>query len=239
MQPLVWTHIHDAGLLNAYPFPLRVMICLPCLLYAILFGSLCFIASLHICLHVHACVIVYACLCHQAWFYDLMRVHTHSWYTRSWVPFRNFVWWRMCRSYSNLMELWTLNPNLHLSFENTPFIWQHACLPPFGSLCSFVLSHAFLLVVFFHVCWFCVSLVVACAHLELGCLKRGRDFLGTSQKGQGRKQEYASLKGAMFSRLGGLASSSGLLYRSFSLFYLSLEPCTRVSFPCILLGPHS
>ena len=61
----------------------------------------------------------------------------------------------------------------------TPISWNCGHLiqtymlvyPSFGSFCSFVLSHAFLPVVFLHVCWFCISLVVACAHLELGCLK--------------------------------------------------------------------
>ena len=85
---------------------------------------------------------------------------------------------------------------------------------------------------FFACLLFCVSFAIACACLEQGCLERGRDFLGMSKKGKD-----ASPKREMFGRLGGLASSSGLLF--LSLFKPFLEQCTRVSFPCTLLGPHS
>ena len=81
------------------------------------------------------------------------------------------------------IQTYICSSRTHLLFDNM------LVYPSFGSFCSFVLSHAFLLVVFLHVCWFCISLVVACAHLELGCLKWGRDFLGMSQKGQGHISE--------------------------------------------------
>ena len=70
MQPFTGTHLRDVGLLDACPFPLRVMICLPSFLCAILFDSFCFFVSLHVCLYVHACIFVCACLCHQSQFLE-------------------------------------------------------------------------------------------------------------------------------------------------------------------------
>ena len=48
--------------------------------------------------------------------------------------------------------------------------------------------------------------------MEHGHLEQEYDFLGTSKKGQGCNQEDASPQGAMFNRLGGLASSSGYIF---------------------------
>ena len=72
-------HLCDVGVLDTYFSPLCTMlICLPCLLYAI---CLAFFASLRLCtlayMFIHECVY---------------------------------------RPYSNLMELWTPDPNLHLSY---------------------------------------------------------------------------------------------------------------------------
>ena len=108
MQPIVETHLRDVGLLNASPFPLRVMICLPCLLYAISFGSLRFFAS-------------------------------------------------------------------------------------------------------FHVCWFCVSFVIASAQLEQGYLEEGCNSLGASKKSKDASKKTQAQKRAKLSRLGCLASLSGPL----------------------------
>ena len=49
-------HLHDVGLLNAYLSLLHAMLCLTCLLCALIWISLflCIFASLHTCLHVHA-----------------------------------------------------------------------------------------------------------------------------------------------------------------------------------------
>ena len=59
------------------------------------FGSLCFFASLHACLHVHAWVLVLACVIKPN-SYHLVWVHTCPWYTRPQVLYRNFAWWHMC-----------------------------------------------------------------------------------------------------------------------------------------------
>ena len=40
----------------------------------------------------------------------------------------------VCRPYSNPMELWTSNPNLHFSSQDTLFCLITCCLPLFGSL---------------------------------------------------------------------------------------------------------
>ena len=63
-------------------------------------------------LSLHFCILAYmfmhesllACVTKPNSYY-LVQVHTHLWYTRPRVPFRNFVWWHVCRPYSNLMEL--------------------------------------------------------------------------------------------------------------------------------------
>ena len=84
---------------------------------------LAFFTSLHLCtftymfMHASLCVLVSSSLIPT----NLVRVHTHPQYTRPRVPFRNFVWWHVCRPYSNLMELWTLDPNPHFSSLDTPF----------------------------------------------------------------------------------------------------------------------
>ena len=59
----------------------------------------------------------------------------------------------ICHSYSNPMELQTLDPNLHLSSQFTPFYQitclfasscaSHVCLPSFGIFCQLVFQHAF------------------------------------------------------------------------------------------------
>ena len=71
-------------------------------------------------------------------------------------------------------------------------------------------------------------------------------FLRCEQKGQWCKQEDASPKRAMFSRLGGSAPPKWFtvsLSLSLSLLAFSLEPCIKISSPCTLylsctlLGP--
>ena len=71
-----------------------------------------------------------------------------------------------------------------------------------------------------------------CTCMEQGCLEQRHDLLGVSTKDKGCKQEDISLKRAMFSRLGGLTSSSSFL--SPFLLASSLKHCIRVSSPCTL-----
>ena len=108
------THLRDVGVLDTYlSTPCAMMLCLPCLLCD---TYLAFFTSLHLCTHAYmfkhgsllACVI-------KPNSYYLVWVHTCLWYTSSWVPYRNFVWWHVCHPYSKPMELWTPNPNLRLS----------------------------------------------------------------------------------------------------------------------------
>ena len=72
--------------------------------------------SLHLCtfayMFMHASLCVLVCVIKLS-SYNLMRVHTRPWYTRPRVPFRNFAWWHMYNPYSNLIEPWTSDPNLH------------------------------------------------------------------------------------------------------------------------------
>ena len=94
-------HLHDVGLLDAYLSLLHAMLCLTCLLCALIWISLflCIFASLHTCLHVHAWVLVLACVIKPN-SYHLVWVHTCPWYTRPRVLYRNFAWWHMCHPYS-------------------------------------------------------------------------------------------------------------------------------------------
>ena len=45
------------------------------------------------------------------------------------TPAYMFMHKSVCRPYSNPMELWTLDPNLHLSSQDTPFCLITCCLP--------------------------------------------------------------------------------------------------------------
>ena len=102
----------------------------------------------------------------------------------------------------------------------TPFLFDNMLgCPPFGSLCLFVLSHAFFLVVSFHVCWFCVSFVIVCAQLEQGYLEEGCNSLSACKKGKDASKKMQVPKRAKFSRLGCLASPSGPLSLSLSLSF--------------------
>ena len=119
--------------------------------------------------------------------YYLVRVHTHLWYTRARVPFRSFVEWHMCCPYSNLMELWTPNPNIHLSSEDTPFLsFDNKFVCPLVCLTCFLAPVWLSLLVSLFVCFLfpfaisfaCLlacSLLVACTCLEWECLERGHD----------------------------------------------------------------
>ena len=81
------------------------------------FGSLCFFASLHACLHVHAWVLVLACVIKPN-SYHLVWVHTCPWYTRPRVLYRNFAWWHMCHPYSCR----------HLAIARPPIVATLSCL---------------------------------------------------------------------------------------------------------------
>lgn len=93
-----------------------------CLLWATSCGFPCFCVHLSIFVYVFMHVSLLAYLCHQIKLlliiscgFTLIFVHEIS------SPYRSFVWWHMCRMYSNQMELRTLNTNPHLSF-GTPFL---------------------------------------------------------------------------------------------------------------------
>ena len=108
--------------------------------------------------------------------------------------------------YSNPMELWTLNPNLHLSSQVTIFYLitclfaslcaSHVCLPLFGIFSQLFFSMLFLPFVSLLVCWL-VSFVFA-YRVRVRPPK-------CEQKGKGCKQNGASPQRAMFNKLGGLA----------------------------------
>ena len=108
------THLRDISVLDTHLSLLcAIMLCLPWLFCATcwaFFASLHFYTFAYMFMHesLLACVI-------KPNSYYLIRVHTHLWYTTPRVPFRNFAWWHVCHPYSNPMELWTPNPNLHLS----------------------------------------------------------------------------------------------------------------------------
>ena len=107
----------------------------------------------------------------------------------------------VCRPHSNLMELWTLNPNLHFSSLDTTFLLVNMFVCPFMCItCLFApichLLLACLLAYFPSICFF--ACLPACFFFH--CMyMRGAWTLGAmvrplrwKQKGQGCKQEDAS-----------------------------------------------
>ena len=152
----------------------------------------------------------------------------------------------VCHPYFNQMELWTLDPNLHLSSYNTLFCLI-ACL--FASficfICLFSLVWHLFLACLYHaspsMCFFaCLLAYFFCLCMyTLGARERPPR---RKQKRQECKQEDASPQRAMISRLGGLET----LERSFLSLSLSLfsRACIRVplhvplpfTFPALCLG---
>ena len=72
----------------------------------------------------HAMLLTVLTLCHLfgfLYFYAFLLhacLHVHAW-----------VFTYLCRLYSNLMEVWTLDPNLHMSSQGTFFCLITCCLP--------------------------------------------------------------------------------------------------------------
>ena len=141
---------------NMLTLPLCVITCLLCLLCAISFGILCFLASLHllsICSCMHLCVLVYVIKLSSyltiSCGFTLVFVHEIL------SPFQELcLKAHVCRSYSNILELWTLNPNLHLSLQDSLFrLITCMIFFPCFSLCGlplfFVISFACLLALFY------------------------------------------------------------------------------------------
>ena len=150
--------------------------------------------------------------------------------------------------YSNPMELQTLDPNLYLSSQDTPFCLitclfasscaSHVFMPQFGIFCELIFQHAFFLFVSLLVYWL-VSFVFACTRMEHGHLEQGCDLLGASKKGKD-----ASLQRVMFSRQGAQALHSGPFFLPLSkpllqsMYQGSPSPC-NLYFSYSLLGPCS
>ena len=129
----------------------------------------------------------------------------------------------MCFLCSNTMELWTFDPKLHLSFKDTPFLFDNmlvclilclSCLLPYAmlvmlvcfmlcllasiGLSSFTFSlHSFsiFLVSFFVIYW------LVCLCLCMYPHGARAQPLKCKQEGQGCKHEGVNPKRAMFSRL--------------------------------------
>ena len=165
-----------------FTLPLCVITCFAFFILAMLalchivwFSSFfCIFASLFICSCMHHCVLV--CVIKLSSYVQSHAGSIPSLYTRSRVPFGNFAWWYVCRSYSKIMELWTpiqtyICPSRtsFLVFLFTPWYVPFPCLP----ICVLSLSLLSLLLV----CWLCVFLVVACT-----CLERGHNFQNANQK---------------------------------------------------------
>ena len=104
---------------------------------------------LYIFSHLPVCSCMYCCVCFvcviKPGFYNLVWVHTLPWYTRLRVPFRSFAWWYLCHPYSNPVELWTLDPDLHFVLQWHPFcliiclfapVWLSLLVCPFTCFLS-------------------------------------------------------------------------------------------------------
>ena len=91
----------------------------------------------------------------------------------------------VCLPYSNPIELWTLNPNLHLSSQDTFFSFDNMLFAPvwLSLLLIVFFQHALFLLISLLVCWL-VSFVIACTRVEHGHLEQGCDLLDASKKGK-------------------------------------------------------
>ena len=121
----------------------------------------------------------------------------------------------VCCPYSNPMELWTLDPKLHLSSWDTPLLFDNMfvcpCLASFPNLS---------LACFSFICFFACLLFCLCMYTQGARILGARVRLPRcKQKGQGWKQKDASPQRAMIRRLWGLASLKWFsLSLSLSLF---------------------
>ena len=131
------------------------------------FGFLCFFAFLHACPHVHAWICVSSILQSNG------TMDTQS------KP--------------------TFVPPGHPLLSNNMLVFPFICLacfvyPPFGIFSLFIFSVLFLPFVSLLVCWL-VSFVLACTHMEWGCLEEGRDLLGASKKANDTSKRMQAHKG--------------------------------------------
>ena len=229
-------HLSDAGLLYAYPFLTPCDDMLPSLACAP-FAFLCFYASLHACL-LTSSSLVPTISCRFTPVFD----------TRDPESLQELcLMASVCRPYSNTMELWTLDPNLHLSSQDTTFCLI-TCLLAHCVLSLFVCPRlALLLVCSLHA--FYLSFYLLCSFLGLstslfpcllhvhawskGRLEQGHDLLGTSKKGKD-----ASPKSAMFSRLEAQSPQAFISFYppSLNLFSRALYQAYPL---CTILRPHS
>ena len=132
----------------------------------------------------------------------------------------------VCCSCFNIMKLWTFDPNLHLSFTNSPFCLL-SCLFAFSLVClhsyffAYHVYHVYLLYASFicslHLFPFIACLLVPCLCLCL-CLcmyTHGARMLGDKaqsprRKQKGRKREHVEISQvAIFSRFRSLAFPFG------------------------------
>ena len=119
------------------------------------------------------------------------------------------------------MELWTLDPNIHLSSMDTLFCLITCLFALFISSTCFVCPHLALFISMFFACSSYLLCFFLCLFVGLfPCLLQYMHGAMVrpprrKRKGHGCKQEDASPQRAMFSRLGGLAL---LKWFSLSLF---------------------
>ena len=104
----------------------------------------------------------------------------------------------VCCPYFNPMELWTFDPNLHLSLSDTTFCLL-SCLFAFTFVCLLScfftchVYHVYLLYASFIctlnlflpllVCWF-LAFAFACTHIEQGHIELGHGLPSASKKGE-------------------------------------------------------
>ena len=149
----------------------------------------------------------------------------------------------MCHPYPNLMELWTPDPNLHLSFQDTLFCLITCLFALFGIFYQLVFQHAFLLFVSLLVCWL-VSFVIACTRMEHGHLEQGCNLLGAKKNSKDVSKKMQAHKGQCSVDQGTQPLMSGFLFLSLSkpllqsMYQGSPSFCTHY-FSYSLLGPRS
>ena len=163
MRPYLDVTIWDASswcrLLRAYlfPFPLRAMICLPCLFVSPI-GFLC----LHACLHIHAWVLmanVSSMLQHN----EAMDIRSKP----TFVPCGHQLLFAF-------LLVFLFACLLAFLFLCLP------CLSCLSALCLFICSLPLFLLLL--VCWLLVF-AFACTHMEQGHIELGHGLPGTSKKG--------------------------------------------------------